>query len=380
METKNVKIGFFPLHSFSRPGGVKAHVLGLQKELKRRGIKSRIVVPRRSPFERSTPDIKYFGTSFPIFFNGSQSDFTICLTPGSITKFLKKEGFDILHFHNFGVHSWQILEKSRVMNILTFHSNINFETNKFFKAFPFIANIFKESVKKKIDGIIGVAPFNLEPFKKFGFRGPMTVIPNGIDLEGFNPNAPKIKRYLDDKINLLFLGRIEERKGLIYLLLAYRLLQESFKNLRLIVVGEGDLKKDCEDWVKKHRLKNVIFEGEVKESQTLSYYATSDIFISPAIFGESFGIVLLEAMAMGKPIVAFANEGYKRVLVGRGREFLVTPKNWRALAGKIKILVKNKKKRDDLGEWGKKEVQKYSWPRIAEQVLSFYEKVMKTKR
>ena len=390
MNPKKPKIGFFPLHTFAKPGGVKRHVLALHREFKKRGLESKIIVPRRKPIERYGQDIKLFGTSFPFPFSGAQSDLTICFTPGSINRLLKKEKFDILHFHNFGVHSWQILEKSKAVNILTFHACIDFKKSKFFKVLPEVLDIFKKSVNEKIDGIIGVAPFNLEPFREFGFKGPMTVIPNGIDLEEFNPDVPKIKKYMDDKINLLFLGRIEERKGLIYLLKAYRVLQKKYKKfypapgsgagLRLIIVGEGDLKDDCQKFVEKHKLKNVIFEGKIEGEKIPSYYATCDIFVAPAIFGESFGIVLLEAMASGKPVVAFSNQGYKKVLSGKGKEFLAKPKDWRGLAQKIEILIKNEKKRKEMGEWGIAEAQKYSWPKIADKVLDFYQKVIKLKK
>lgn len=377
MESDNLKIGLFPLHTFAKPGGVKTHVLALHQEFKKRGLESKIIVPRRKSREKYGPDIKLFGTSFPFPFNGGESDLTFCFTPGSISYYLRKEKLDILHFHNFGVHSWQILENSRAINIMTFHACIDFKKNKFFKTFPFIFTVFKKAVNEKIDGIIGIAPFNLKGFKDF--PGPTTVIPNGINLEEFHPNIPKIKKYTDGKTNLLFIGRLEERKGLIYLLRAYKDLQRKFKNLRLIVIGEGSLKEECQEWVKNNRLKEVIFEGKVEGKKIASYYTTSDIFCAPAIFGESFGIVLLEAMATGVPVVAFANQGYKRVLRGKGREFLVKPKDWKGLSEKIAILIMNQEKKEEMVKWGVKEAQKYSWPKIAEQVISFYQEVIKSK-
>ena len=83
---------------------------------------------------------------------------------------------------------------------------------------------------------------------------------------------------------------------------------------------------------RENKLKDVVFEGRVKQGRMANYFSTCDIFCSPAFFGESFGIVLLEAMASGKPVVAFANDGYKRVLTGKGSEFLIEPKDWKELA------------------------------------------------
>ena len=344
--SKKLKIGLISFHSFFQPGGVKRHILGLQKEFKKRGIYSKIIAPRRKKQENYGKDVILLGTSFPLSFSGSQSDFCINFNPLAIERVLKKEKFDVLHFHNFGFPSaWQILERSDVLNILTFHANI--EGSEFLKNFPVFLYLLNKIVQWKIDAVIGVAPLNLRVFK--GYKGPEAVIPNGIDLEEFNSEVPKIKKFLDNKINILFLGRIEERKGLIYLLKAYKILEKKLggrwvsSNLRLIIVGEGELREDCQKYVKENKLKGVCFEGEVISKKLPPYYRSCDIFCSPAIFGESFGLVLLEAMASGKPVVAFANQGYKEFLKGKkGERFLAENRNYRDLAKKSKFSLKIK--------------------------------------
>lgn len=369
-----MKIALISLHSFLKPGGVKRHIFGLYKEFKKRGIETKIIVPRRSWKENYGKDVFLLGTSFPINFGGSKSDFSIHFNPLAIEEVLIREKFDILHFHNFGFPSTlQILmspSAKNTLNILTFHSNV--AGSKFLKKFPFFLSLLNKICQLKIDGIIGVSPLALKVFKEY--KGPKIVIPNGVDLEEFNPNFPKIKKFNDGKINILFVGRIEERKGLIYLLKAFKILTKKFSNLRLIVVGEGDLKKECQDYVKKENLKNVCFEGEKTGKELSSYYASCDIFCAPSIFGESFGIVLLEAMACQKPIVAFANQGYKEFLKGKKAErFLAKNGDWKDLAKKIEILIKDEKLRREMGNWGEKEAKKYSWSKIVSQVLDFYQ-------
>jgi phosphatidyl-myo-inositol alpha-mannosyltransferase len=371
-----MKIGLVSSHSFLRPGGVKNHILNLQKEYKKKGHICKIIAPRSLNEKNYGKDIILLGTSFRLPIAGSQGDFTFNFTPGAIDSVSKREKFDLLHFHNFGPVTWQILTNPLLAKtaILTWHASL--EGADYFKYLPFTKGIIRRAVRGKIDGIIGVAPFNLDVFR--GIKKPKAVIPNGIDLEKFNPRVPKIKKFLDGKINILFLGRIEERKGLRYLLKAYRLLQKKFgpdwvaANLRLIVVGKGPLENESKEFVAENNLKNVVFIGQIVEPA--SYYATCDIFFAPAIYGESFGIVLTEAMATGKPVVAFANAGYKTVLgKGKGKNFLAKPRDYKKMAKHLELLIKDQKLRKTMGDWGLREAQKYSWPKIAQKVLDFYE-------
>ncbi len=373
-----MKIGLVSSHSFFRPGGVKNHILNLQRELEKRGHICKIIAPRSLKEKNYGKNIILLGTSFRLPVAGHQGDFTFCFTPGSIGRLLKKEKFDLLHFHNVGVLASQIWNNSNLpeTSILTWHASL--EGANYFKYLPFAKSLMLRIIENRIDGIIGVAPFNLDLFKNM--KKPKAVIPNGINLDEFRPGVSKIKEYRDGKINILFLGRIEERKGLIYLLRAYKILQKrlgqdwTHSNLRLIVFGEGPQKEYSENWAKENNLKNVVFEQKVRKGLTVaSYYASSDIYCSPAIYGESFGIVLVEAMAVGKPVVAFANAGYKTVLgKGKGKKFLARPKDYRGLAKRLEILIKNKKLREEMGRWGIQESKKYSWPKIAGRILDFY--------
>ncbi|MFA5013664.1 MAG: glycosyltransferase family 4 protein [Candidatus Paceibacterota bacterium] len=372
-----MKIGLIFFHSFSSPGGVKRHVLGLQKEFIKRGISVKIIAPRRRKAEDYGEDVILLGTSFPVNFSGSQADFCVNINPLAVRRVLQKEKFDILHFHNFGFPSIsQILNKSESLNIMTCHADLS--GSRFLKIMPYLVRLLNRAVQRKINGIIGVAYSNIKFLDKYS--GPKIVIPNGVDLDEFNPGVPKIKKFLDGKINILFVGRIEKRKGLIYLLKAYRILTQKFSNLRLIIVGEGELRESCEGWVKRHHLKEVYFEGQAADEKIPSYFATADIFVSPAIFGESFGLVLLEAMACGVPMVVFANQGYGELLKGkRGEEFLVPPKDYKALAEKIALLVKNDSLRKEISRKVIIEAQEYSWSNVADRVLDFYQFCKKQK-
>lgn len=374
-----MKIGLITFHTFSQPGGVKRHILDLSKNLREKGHKIKIIVPRRKRSENYGKDVILLGTSFPIDFSGTQADLDINFNPISIERNLKREKFDVLHLHNFGFPSiLQILispSASNTLNVLTFHSNM--EGSGVLKNFPGFLYLLNKICQWKIDGVIGVAPLIMNYFKPY--EGPKKVISNGIDLAKFNINVSKIKKYCDGKINLLFVGRIEERKGLIYLLKAFKILNKKFSNLRLIIVGDGPLKQECKKYVKNNKLKEVIFEGRVK-GNIAHYYRTADVFISPALYRESFGLVLLEAMACGAPVVAFANQGYKEVLKNKSSgRFLTKPKDYKILAKKIEILIKNPGLREKVSRKGIEEVKQYSWQTITSQILDFYKVCQKYK-
>ena len=370
-----MKVALVSFHSFYHPGGVKRHIFGLAKEFRNKGIECKIIAPRRKMSENYGKNVILLGTSIPVNVAGTETDLVVNFFPLSVEKILKKENFDVLHFHNFTPPSaFQILERSRSLNVLTIHANL--EKSDFLKKTGFLY-ICRKIVLWKIDGLIGVASLNLKDSEEF--KGPKEVIPNGIDLEEFNPGVPGLKEFSDGKINILYLGRIEERKGLIYLLQAYKILEKKLgsewvlSNLRLIIVGEGPLKEDMEKWARINGLKNVVFTGKAPENETASYYKSCDIYCSPAIFGESFGLVLIEAMACGKPVVAFANEGYRGVLEKtKGGRFLAKPKDYKTLAEKLENLIKNKKLRKEMGQWGIKESKKYSWKKVAGRILDFY--------
>jgi len=373
-----MKVALITFHSFLEEGGVKRHILALKEEFERRNVETKIIVPRRKTTEDYGKDVILLGTSFKLNIGGGISDLVFNFDHFAIERVLKKEKFDVLHFHNASFPSFfQILLSPyafKTLNILTFHSDVS--RSNFLKTF---FPLFLNFCDLRLSGLIAVSEVALSFFKNF--KKPKVLIPNGVNLKEFSSKGEKFEEFLDKKINLLFVGRIEERKGLIYLLKTFEKLKRKYQNLRLIVVGEGPERKNCEDFVKEKKLRDVVFLGELKGNDLFKIYRTADIFCAPSIFGESFGLVILEAMASRLPVVAFGNEGYKSWLKEKkGEEFLVSSKNYVLLARKIEILIKNPKKRKELSEWGQREAKKYSWSNIAQKVLNFYQTCQKTKK
>ncbi|MFH0987448.1 MAG: glycosyltransferase family 4 protein [Patescibacteria group bacterium] len=387
-----MKIGFISPHSFNLPGGVKRHVLSLKKEFEERGHVVKLILPRGtlSPSMLLTKfadkkekslgekDNIFFGGSVRVPSNASKANLSLNISPLSIWRRIRKEKFDILHFQNFGMFlSLQVLEaadqlEDLPLKILTLHAL--WDASFIFREMPTLIDVFNKLILPRFDGVIGVSQPVLSQIE---YKGPKEIIPNGIDLSVFKPKGGNVERFVNQGLNILFVGRLEKRKGLVYLVKAFEKLKQKFKDTKLIVVGTGEKEKEIKEYIEKHQISDVFFEGEVGEKDLPRYYRTADICCFPSIYGESFGLVLLEAMASAKPVVAFANQGYKEVLKGRGADFLVEPEDTGNLAKKMEILIINKKKRREMAGWGRKEAKKYSWSRIARETLEFYKKVLK---
>ena len=213
------------------------------------------------------------------------------------------------------------------------------------------------------------------------FPGDYQIIPHGIELEPFSREVSPFEEFRDEKTNILFVGRLEKRKGVGCLLKAYKTVKNEFPATRLLIVGPGNReRRDYEKWVKENKLNDVVFTGPVSDYDLHRYYRTADIFSAPAIGKESFGIILLEAMAAGKPIVASSNAGYANVINNNVDGMLVPPKNDKALAQAIIALLNDKGLQDQMGSNGRKKAEDHGWDRIAQRTLDYYIEILNGKR
>ena len=174
-------------------------------------------------------------------------------------------------------------------------------------------------------------------------------------------------------MNVLFVGRLEKRKGLRDLLQGYRYLQERVPRSRLIVVGEGPLRGKVEAFVSNHRLSNVVLAGYVPAQVLPRYYCSADIACFPATGGESFGLVLLEAMAAALPVVVTEIPGYLSVVEAGQDSLTVRPKSPVELGLALTVLARDVLLRRRLGEAALAKAQRYAWPVVAAQVIEVYQ-------
>jgi phosphatidylinositol alpha-mannosyltransferase len=199
------------------------------------------------------------------------------------------------------------------------------------------------------------------------------VIPNGVDVERFRPGLTPIHHLRDGCVNVLFVGRLEKRKGLRDLLQGYRYLHERVPRTRLIIVGDGPLRGMVESYVSGNRLENVVLAGYVPDQVLPRFHASADVFCAPATGRESFGIVLIEAMATGLPVVATEIPGYLSVVEAGVDSLTVRPKRPVELGAALTVIARDALLRRRLGEAGLAKAQRYSWRTIAARVIEIYQ-------
>jgi phosphatidyl-myo-inositol alpha-mannosyltransferase len=178
-------------------------------------------------------------------------------------------------------------------------------------------------------------------------------------------------------MNILYAGRAEKRKGLGTLLRAFGVVNARIPDTRLIVVGpDSRARRRYEAMVERSGQRGVLFVPEQPYDKLPRYHRTSDIFCSPALGNESQGYVLLEAMAAGLPVVASNIDGYASVITHGVDGLLVRPKDTMALADALTSLVRDAPMRERLAAQGRVRVDEFSWPRVGQQVESYYERLL----
>ena len=367
---ENLKIAMVSPYDFTWPGGVTAHVAQLARELGRSGHEVQVLAPY-SP-SRMNQDAEQFiplGRSVPLPSGGSTA--RVCLSwwvYPKVRAILKREGFDIVHLHEpmAPILPLCVLEFSNSVNVGTFHASYSHQ-----RLYTLTHPIIKRW-HRRLHGAIAVSPA-ARRYVNQAFPGDYKIIPNGIDVDHFALNTPPWPQYQDGKTNILFVGRLEKRKGLRYLLEAYSKLKWEMPNTRLLVVGPGRPDEGSFEIIGARGLQDVELVGKVSYEDLPRYYASADIFCSPATGAESFGIVLLEAMAAGKPIVASNIEGYSGIISHGQQGLLVPRKNSEELAKSLSLLIDNPELAHSMGSRGSQMVQKYRWAAVASQVEDYYE-------
>ena len=362
-----MKIGLVSPYVYPLPGGVTQHVRYLYENLRLRGHDVRIITSSHGLQRSSEGDVIRLGKGFSMPANGSMG--TITVSPRFLSQVhavLERERFDLLHFHEPFVPflSPVVLRLSDSVNIGTFHAYGGWSP-----AYEFGSRVLRGDAAR-LHGRIAVSAAARHFIDRY-FPGDYKVIPNGVDADRYGRAVP-LARWRDGTPNILFVGRFEPRKGVLDLLKAYRQIRKDGIEARLLLVGGGPQEREARRYVATRRLSGVEFLGRVSDDEKLQLFRTADVYTSPATGRESFGIVLLEAMAAGAPIVASDIHGYKGV-VRRGREaLLVPPHEPKELAAAIERLLGDRELAAQMSANGLVRAEGFSWPRVTAKVDDYY--------
>jgi len=375
-----VKIALVSPYDCAHPGGVFLHISYLERYFTKMGHEVKIIAPASKAVSSFGNRFIPIGKPRPVPASGSICRVT--LSPWLASKIkavLEHEKFDIIHLHEplFPTLCTTVLRFSQSANIGTFHAcHASFLGIPAYNLVRPAGKWFLKKWFRKLHGKIAVSKAAMA-FACENFRGYYNIIPNGVDVDQFSPDVSPIENFCDGKLNILFVSRLEKRKGLDYLLKAFKQVKEEIPDSRLIVVGPGTrLRRKYERYVKRSKLKDVVFVGLVDYDELPRYYKTADVFCAPATGRESFGIILLEAMAVGKPIVASNIEGYAGVVTHGVDGLLVPPADKDSLARALISLLGDEPLRREMGAKGRAKALEHSWERIAQDVLNYYVRVL----
>lgn len=364
-----MKIALVSPYDWAYPGGVNNHIRSLSAQFTRMGHRTVLIAPSSKPAAQlNTPNLVAIGKPLPVPLNGSLARVTLSFHRGPKVKaLLEEEEFDVVHIHEPLVPALPItvLRYSQSLNVGTFHAYARRS-----RGYRTWRPIFKRFIRR-LHGKIAVSRPAADLIGKY-FPGYYNIIPNGIDFAHFSAPVSPVARFMDGKVNILFVGRMEKRKGLRHLLAAYSRIKWEYPQTRLIVVGPGRLDAASASILGERHLEDVELVGPVDQADLPRYYRTADIFCSPAVGAESFGLVLLEAMAAGRPVVASAIPGYAGVITDGDQGLLVPPGDDEALAAALVRLINSPQLRRAMGSRGQAHAQGFAWEHVAAQVMDYY--------
>ena len=368
-----MNIGLVCPYEWTVPGGVGNHVRALAGELRRAGHRVDVLAPAERPVAEA--GFVGLGGSLAVPYNGSVA--RIAIGPRTLVRVrraVREGGYDLLHVHEPLSPSVGLLAATQagrgdrgVPVVGTFHANLG-RSLALEAASPLLRRVYD-----RLAGRIAVSASARDTWQGH-FGGAMAVVPNGVAPEFFARPDP-LDGWKGDGPTVLFVGRLEPRKGLAYLVRAFLRLKPAFPRLRLLVVGRDDRhQRDKAMAMVPPRLRpDLVFVGSVPQADLPSYYASADLFCAPSLGGESFGIVLAEAMAVGLPVVCSDIGGYRDVVRDGADGLLVPPRDPEALAAAIAGLLDNPARLAAMGEAAATTARRYAWPVVAGEVAEVYE-------
>ncbi|MCU1640765.1 MAG: glycosyltransferase family 4 protein [Nocardia sp.] len=363
-----MRIGMVCPYSFDVPGGVQSHVVELAQVLLERGHKVSVLAPAAD--DTPLPDyVVSAGKAVAIPYNGSVARLSFGPTAYTrIRRWIGDNDFDVLHIHEPNAPSLSMLALKIAEGpiVATFHTSTT--KSLVLSTFQGVLRPYHE----KISGRIAVSEL-ARRWQVEALGGDAVEIPNGVDVPAF-AHAPLLAGYPRGGGTVLFLGRYDEpRKGMDVLLGALPELVRRHPDIEVLIVGRGD-----EERLRREAGENAShlrFLGQVSDAEKASAMRSADVYCAPNLGGESFGIVLVEAMAAGTAVVASDLDAFRRVLRDGTAGMLVPVGDSDLLAAALDGVLTDTARREELIRTANQVVGEYDWPVVAEQILRVYETV-----
>ncbi|MBU1671183.1 MAG: glycosyltransferase family 4 protein [Actinobacteria bacterium] len=364
-----MRIAMVSPYSWAHPGGVNNHVEGLVSGLLARGHEVMVMAPD-APRGAARPEGVLFadaGRSIPVRANGSVAN--LALIPGTgrrVREALAGFGPDVVHVHEPMVPlvSTSAASAGGARLVGTFHAAG--EGSVLYA----LAGLTRKKLFLRLDRRIAVSGPARDLASRY-FPGDYVIVPNGVDTARFKPGLPAPGGFPDGP-TVLFVGRDEPRKGLGVLLEAFPAVREAVPGCRLVLAGSGIAPAKVARRLPAGLASEVAVVGFVPNEDLPAYYSAASVFCAPALGGESFGVVLIEAMASGTPVVASDIPGYASVVEQAGGGVLFPRDDSEGLAHEVADLLADEDRRRELSRRGIEGVKEFSWDRLAPRIEEIY--------
>jgi phosphatidyl-myo-inositol alpha-mannosyltransferase len=367
-----MRIGIVCPYQWDVPGGVQYHVRDLAETLRGMGHHVEVLTPAEREESLRDEWVTFAGRTVPIPYNGSMASVQFGpVSAARVRRWLRDGRFDVVHVHEPAPPSLGLLvcmiAKGPI--VATFHAATT--RSKWLAAWGPVVRPWLE----RISGRIAVSDF-ARRVQVEHLGGDAVIIPNGVHVDVFahGPMLPGYTRGVDGP-TIGFLGRFDEpRKGLPVLLDAMRSVVRWHPGARLLVAGRGDA-DEARELIGPDLLPHVSLLGTISEADKAAFLRSVDVYCAPNLLGESFGVILIEALAAGAPIVASDLDAFARVLDDGRAGVLVRRGDAAALARALDDLIRDPARRAELSARGAGVAAAYDWQVLARRILAVYETV-----
>jgi phosphatidylinositol alpha-mannosyltransferase len=366
-----MRIGLVCPYSFDVPGGVQFHIRDLAEHLIDLGHEVNVLAPADE--DTPVPDyVEAAGRAVPVRYNGSVARLTFGpVSAARVRRWLDEGNFDVLHIHEPVTPSLSVLALWGAEGpiVATFHT-ANLRSRAMQAAYP----VLRPSLEK-ISARIAVSEDARRTLVEH-LGGDAVVIPNGVYVDRIAAAAPDPRwQGTPDRPTIAFVGRIDEtRKGLPVLASAVPRILGRYPGARFLVLGRGDGQEALAELPASAR-GAVELLGPLDDGAKASLLRSVDVYVAPHLGGESFGIVLVEAMSAGAPVVASDLGAFRRVLDDGQQGILFPVGDAQALADSVMGLLADPEGRATLAGKASIAVRRYDWSQVADQIIGVYETV-----